>query len=85
MLSISVAHWLVGSVRQWPGSHTKDSKKKKKWYLIPPSLTFSIIRYISNVKWSNPGKGVTPSLGVVANKKGAFGSPTLFYFYINLL
>ena len=33
----------------------------KKWYLIPPYLTLSIIRYISRVKWSNPGKGVAPS------------------------
>ena len=27
------------------------------------------------VKWSNPGKGVAPSLGVVATEKGTFGSP----------
>ena len=32
----------------------------KKWYLIPPCLTLSIIRYVSRVKWSNPGKGVAP-------------------------
>ena len=60
------------SVRQWSGrpgfnprsSHTKDfkkKKKKKKWYLIPPYLTLSNIRYGSRVKWSNPGKGVAPS------------------------
>ena len=30
-------------------------------YLIPPCLTLSNIRYVSKVKWSNPGKGVTPS------------------------
>ena len=36
-------------------------KTFKKWYLIPPCLTLSIIRYVSRVKWSNPGKGVTPS------------------------
>ena len=29
--------------------------------MIPPSLTLSNIRYISRVKWSNPGKGVAPS------------------------
>ena len=34
---------------------------KKKWYLISPCLTLSIIRYVSRVKWSNPGKGVAPS------------------------
>ena len=36
-------------------------KIKKKWYLIPPCLTLSIIRYVSRVKWSNPGKGVVLS------------------------
>ena len=30
--------------------------------MIPPCLRLSNIRYISRVKWSNPGKGVTPSL-----------------------
>ena len=34
---------------------------KKKWYLIPPCFTLSIIRYVSRVKWTNPGKGVAPS------------------------
>ena len=36
-------------------------KTQKKWYLICPCLTLSIIKYISKVKWSNPGKGVAPS------------------------
>ena len=57
---------LTFSVRQWPGragfnprsSHTEDSKK---WYLIFPCLTLSIIKCGSRVKWSNRGKGVTPS------------------------
>ncbi len=42
--------------------------KTLKWYLIPPCLTLIDIRYASRVKWSNPGKGVAPSLdfGVVA-------------------
>ena len=35
-------------------------KTFKKWYLIPPCLTLSIIRYVSRVKWSNPGKEVVP-------------------------
>ena len=30
--------------------------------MIPPSLTLSNTRYISRVKWSNPEKGVVPSL-----------------------
>ena len=42
-----------------PGfSHTKDTKK---WYLIPSCLILIIVRYVSRVKWSNPGKGVAPS------------------------
>ena len=32
-----------------------------KWYLMPPCLALSIIRYISRVKWSNPRNGVVPS------------------------
>ena len=32
--------------------------KTQKWYLIHPCLTLSIIRYVSRVKWSTPGKGV---------------------------
>ena len=32
----------------------------KKWYLMPPYLALSIIRYGSRVKWSNPGKEVAP-------------------------
>ena len=33
----------------------------KKWYLMPPCLTLSIIRYVSRIKWSNLRKGVAPS------------------------
>ena len=38
-----------------------------------PCLTLSDIRYVSRVKWSNPGKRVVPPLhlGVVAIKKGS--------------
>ena len=67
--------------------------KTLKWYLIPPCLTHSIIRYVSRVKWSNPGKGVAPSPTprVAAIEKGAFGSPStkgrqlylLYYLYKN--
>ena len=35
--------------------------KTKKWYLMPPCLTLSIIRYRSRVKWSNPGKEAASS------------------------
>ena len=35
--------------------------KTQKWYLMPLFVSFTIIRYGSKVKWSNPGKGVAPS------------------------
>ena len=35
--------------------------KTLKIVLIPPYLTLSNSRYVSRVKWSNPGKGVAPS------------------------
>ena len=33
----------------------------KTFKMIPPYLTLSSIRYVSRVKWNNPGKGVAPS------------------------
>ena len=42
-------------------SQVDSYQRLKKWYLMPPCLTFNIIRYGSRVKWSNPGNGVTPS------------------------
>ena len=45
----------------WVQSQVESYQRLKKWYLIPPCLTLSIIRYGSRVKWSNPGKGVAPS------------------------
>ena len=39
-------------------SQIESYQRFKKWYLIPPCLTLSIIRYGSRPKWSNPGKGV---------------------------
>ena len=41
-------------------SQVGSYQRLKKWYLIPPCLTLSIIRYGSRVKWSNLGKGVAP-------------------------
>ena len=43
---------------------------------MPLCLTISIIRCGSRVKWGNTGKGVVPSLSVVANEKGAFRTPS---------
>ena len=45
----------------WVQSQVVSYQRLQKWYLIPPCLTLSNIRYISRVKWSNPGKGVAPS------------------------
>ena len=42
-------------------SLVESYQRLKKWYLIPPCLPLSIIRYVSRVKWSNPEKGVAPS------------------------
>ena len=40
---------------------SESYQRLKKWYLVPPCLTFSNIRYASRIKWSNPEKGVMPS------------------------
>ena len=58
-------------------SQVESYQRLKKWYLILPCLTLSIIRYESRVKWSNPRNGVVHPLhlGVVAIEKGAFGLP----------
>ena len=42
-------------------SQIKSYQRIKKWYLMPPGLTFNIIKYGLRGKWSNPGKGVVPS------------------------
>ena len=44
---------------------------------MPSCLTLSINRYVSRVKWSNPGKGVvrSPTPWYSSYWKGAFGSP----------
>ena len=63
-------HRLTGSLALWvecsPGrpvssSRLRHIKDSKKWYLIPPCLTLSIIRYISRVV-EQSGEGVAPSL-----------------------
>ena len=45
----------------WVQSQVESYQRLKKWYLMPPCLTLSIIRYGSRIKWSNPGKWETPS------------------------
>ena len=42
-------------------SQLESYQRLKKWYLMLPCLTLSIIRYRSRIKWSNPWKGIVPS------------------------
>ena len=46
------------SLGDWDFNPRLSYQRLKKWYLITPCLTLSIIRYWSRIKWSNPGKGV---------------------------
>ena len=46
--------------KTWVQYQVESYQRLKKWYLMPPCLKLSIIRYGSRVKWSNPGKGVEP-------------------------
>ena len=60
----SLVKWVecLPMVREtWVQSQIVSYQRLLKWYLIPLCLTLSIIRYVSRVKWSNPGKGVAPS------------------------
>ena len=51
--------------------------KTQKWYLMPPCLTLSIIRYGSRVKWSNPGEeGVASLTPWCYRYRKTFGSPS---------
>ena len=64
LFTSSLAKWVECSPmfrETWVQSQVASYQKLKKWYLIPPCLTLSNIRYVSRVKWSNPGKGVAPS------------------------
>ena len=45
----------------WVQFQVASYQRLLKWYLIPPCLTLSNIRYVSRVKWSNPWKEVAPS------------------------
>ena len=63
ILFSSPVHYML-VFRYWciyPFILVESYQRLKKWYLILPCLTLSIIRYVSRVKWSNPGKEVAPS------------------------
>ena len=60
----TLAEWLQCSpmVREtWVQSQVESYQRLKKWHVMLPLLTLSIIRYVSRVKWSNPKKGIAPS------------------------
>ena len=57
----------------WVQSQVESYQRLKKWYLMPPCLTLNIIRYVSRVKLSNPGKEVAPSPTPCSSyRKGSF-------------
>ena len=58
----TLAWWLECLPMAWVQSQLESYQRLKKWYLMPPGLTLSIIRYGSRVKCSNPGKEVAPHL-----------------------
>ena len=69
-------------------SQVESYLRLKKWYLVPPCLTLSIIRYGSKLGGAIQGKELCPTLhlGVVVNEKGDFWLPlttvTNFTLYI---
>ena len=72
----------------WVQSQVDLYQRLQKWYLMLPCLTLSNIRYISRVKWSNPEKGVAPSL--TSYCKGGllvtfdYGRQLYFYLYVRV-
>ena len=70
----------------WVQSQVESYQRHKKWYLRLPCL---IQHYEVKIKgkWSNPRKGVAPSLllGVVAIEKGAFCSLSITVANFTLL
>ena len=42
-------------------SQVESYQRLKKWYLMPPCLALSFIKYVSRVKWRIPGNRVAPS------------------------
>ena len=68
-------------------SQVASYQRLKRWYLIPPCLTLSNIRYVSRVKWSNSVKGVAPyPTPRCSYWKGSLWSPSTtvanYYIYI---
>ena len=85
-----IGHWPSVARETWVRSQIESYQRLKKWYLMPPCLTLSIIRYGSRVKWSNPGNGVAPSPTHWCSKLSKrepsgnprLWSPALLYFIV---
>ena len=78
---------MVCSSMVWVQSQVESYQRFKKWYLMPPCLTLSIIRYGSRVKLSNLGKVVpSPTPCCSSYRKGRlrvtrdFGRQLFFFF-----
>ena len=100
-IAFNLVHQSIGLVECSPKaletriqSQVESYQRLKKWYLIPPCLTLSIIRYVSRVKWSNPGNGVAPFPTPQCSSywKGSFWVPLdysrqlyLLYLYLSTL
>ena len=76
------------AMETWIESQFESYQRLKKWYLMPPCLTLSIIRSGSRVKWGSTGKGVVPSpiSWCCSYQKGSFQvtldySCQLYYFF----
>ena len=78
--------------KTWVQSQVESYQRLKKWYLMLPCLTLSIIRYESRVKWRNPGKGVAPSPTPWCSSYGKeessghprLWSPTFTYYLLSI-
>ena len=70
----SLAKWLACSPMARETrvqSQVTSYQRLKRWYMIHPCITLGIMRYVSRVKWSNPGEKVAPSL-TLRCKRGHF-------------
>ena len=67
-------------------SQIESYQRLKRWYLRLPCVTLSIIRWLSRVKWSNPGKGVVLSHIPWCSSywKGVFGLPSTIIAHFTL-
>ena len=82
----------TNSPGDWVQSQVESYQRLKKWYLMPPCLTPSIIRYRSWLKWGNPEKGVAPSLTLWCSSylKGSLqvilysGRQLYWYIYLSI-